>query len=201
MALDLNSFKPLPRSFFRRDTILVAKELLGQLLVRVHGDSGVLVGRVVEVEAYKGLEDPASHAYRGNRGRASIMFGDVGYAYVYFTYGNHFCLNVVAKDERTAAGAVLFRALEPLQGVDIMMKNRGTTRLLDLTSGPGKLTKAFDISRSFYGVDLTSKGDLFLAEGWMGKDESVCSSPRIGITLAKERPWRFYLCGNPYVSR
>ncbi|MEM0320995.1 MAG: DNA-3-methyladenine glycosylase [Thermoprotei archaeon] len=198
--LDLSSIAPLPRSFFKRDTIIVARELLGQLLVRVYGDS-ILVGRVVEVEAYKGLEDPASHAFRGNKGRASIMFGEVGYAYVYFTYGNHFCLNVVAKDVHTAAGAVLFRAIEPLVGIDIMARNRGTARLVELTSGPGKLTKAFEISRSFYGADLARKGDLFLAKGWMGSSESVCSSPRIGITSAKEKQWRFYICGNPYVSK
>jgi len=196
----LEDFETLPRSFFKRNTVTVARDLLGSLMVRVI-DSEVLVGRVVEVEAYGGLDDPASHAYRGNRGRASIMFGEVGYAYVYFTYGNHFCINVVAKDEKTPAGAVLFRALEPIVGIDVMMKNRDKRELSSLTNGPGKLTKALNIARGFNGKDLTVWGDLFLARGWLRPDERVCESTRIGIRAATERPWRFYICGNPYVSK
>jgi DNA-3-methyladenine glycosylase len=199
--LDLEELRPLPRSFFCRDTVLVAKHLLGQLLVRVTSDLRLVAGRIVEVEAYKGLEDPASHAYRGNKGRARIMFGDVGYAYVYFTYGNHFCMNVVAKDPNTAAGAVLLRALEPVDGVDVMIRNRGTSDPLNLTSGPGKLTKALGITREFYGADLTKRGALFLAEGWVKPSESVCVSTRIGINVAADRPWRFFFCNNSFVSR
>lgn len=190
----------MPREFFRRDTVTVARELLGKLLVRVLRGK-VLAGRIVEVEAYGGLDDPASHAYRGNRGRAKIMFGEVGYAYVYFTYGNHFCLNVVAKDEKTPAGAVLFRALEPLIGVEEMMANRGVSDFFKVTSGPGRLTKALNITRQQNGVDLARKGELFLAEGWLRHDEKICVSNRIGISAAKNRPWRFYICGNPHVSK
>lgn len=194
-------FKVLPRSFFRRDTLTVARDLIGKLLVRVLGQQRVLVGRIVEVEAYGGLDDPASHAYRGNKGRAAIMFGEVGYAYVYFTYGNHYCLNVVAKDEKTPAGAVLFRALEPLEGIEIMMANRGVSDTFKLASGPGRLTQAFDITRRFNGVDLTERGELFLADGWLKPQEEICVSQRIGIREATDRPWRLYICGNPHVSK
>lgn len=194
-------FSVLPRSFFERDTVTVARELLGKLLVRVLDGGTLLVGRIVEVEAYGGPDDPASHAYRGNRGRAQIMFGEAGRAYVYFTYGNHFCLNVVAKHREAAAGAVLFRALEPLQGIETMMANRGVDDPLKVASGPGRLTKAFGITRRFNGVDLTREGELFLADGRLKPGEEICVSQRIGIRLAKERPWRFYICGNPHVSR
>jgi len=178
----------------------VARELLGSLLVRRIGDQ-TLSGRIVETEAYKGLEDPASHAYKGDRGRAKIMFGEVGHAYVYFTYGNHFCVNVVAKDTKTPAGAVLLRALQPVEGVDVMAKNRGLAEPRDLASGPGKLTRALSIDRSFYGADLTVKGALYIAEGWVEPVERVGVSPRIGIKKAADRPWRFFLEPNVFVSR
>lgn len=193
------SFDPLSREFFHRDTLVVARDLLGNLIVRVLGNRQLVV-RVVEVEAYKGLSDPASHAYGGNKGRASVMYGEVGRAYVYFTYGNHFCMNVVARSPRSKAGAVLFRAGEPLDGIEIMMRNRGTSEPRLLTSGPGRLTRALMIDRSFYGVDLTMRGELFLARGALRANERVAVSTRVGITRAKERPWRFFIKDNRFVS-
>lgn len=190
---------PLPRQFFCRDTLVVARDLLGKLIVRSLG-SEQLVVRVVEVEAYKGLSDPASHAYGGNRGRASVMFGEVGRAYVYFTYGNHFCMNVVARSLRSKAGAVLFRAAEPLEGLEVMMQNRGTREPRLLTSGPGRLTKALMIDRSFYGTDLTVRGELFIADGHLKEKEQVVTATRVGIARARFRPWRFFIRDNPFVS-
>jgi DNA-3-methyladenine glycosylase len=192
-------YKPLPREFYRRDTLEVARGLLGNLLVRRIGDL-TLSGRIVETEAYKGLEDPASHAYRGDKGRAKIMFGEVGYAYVYFTYGNHFCMNVVAKDPTTQAGAVLLRAMQPVEGVGIMVKNRGLEEPRNLANGPGRLTRALMIDRSFYGADLTIEGALYIAEGWVEPAEEVGVSPRIGIRKAADRLWRFFLRPNAFVS-
>ena len=145
--------EPVPRRFYNRDTLIVAPELLGKLLVR-RESSGLLVGKIVETEAYRGVDDPASHSYRGKTPRNAVMFGAPGIAYVYFTYGNHYCLNAVTEDEGTPA-AVLIRAVEPLEGVDLMMRNRGVEKLTEVGSGPGKLTKALQITREQNGCDLT----------------------------------------------
>lgn len=156
-----------------------------------------LVGRIVEVEAYRGLRDPASHAYRPTP-RSRIMWGKPGTAYVYFTYGNHFCVNVVTEREGTA-GAVLFRALEPLEGVEIMRRNRGTDDDRLLLSGPGRLTQAMGITREHNGADLTAP-PFYLARG-RGRPARVVAGPRVGIRAAVERPWRFVLAGSPFLSR
>ena len=197
---DDDSVRPsiLCRSFYERGTITVAKELLGKFVVRVVGRNR-LVGRIVEVEAYRGFDDPASHAFHGITPRAAPMFGEPGHAYVYFTYGNHYCFNVTT--ERTGvAGAVLIRALEPVEGVNVMKRFRPHVSTLDITNGPGKLTRALCIDKSLNKIDLTKRGPLFLRGNNSERVEIVCSI-RIGITAGTDRLWRFFVNGNPYVSR
>ncbi len=187
---------PLPRAFFARSTLLVARALLGQLLVH-DTPHGVLVGRVIEVEGYRGPRDPASHAYRPTP-RSRIMWGRPGVAYVYFTYGNHYCVNVVTEAEGVA-GAVLLRALEPLAGLEVMRANRKVNDDRRLCSGPGRLTQAMGISREHNGADFT-RPPLYLARG-QSTGLRVVAGPRIGIRAATERAWRFYVAGSVFVSR
>lgn len=193
--------EPVPRRFYNRDTLTVAPELLGKLLVR-GVSSELLVGRIVETEAYRGVDDPASHSYRGKTPRNAVMFGPPGIAYVYFTYGNHYCLNAVTEEEGTPA-AVLIRAVEPLEGVDVMKRNRGVEKITEVGSGPGKLTRALQITREQNGCDLTDpSSELKICEPSevIGVFETVRTT-RIGIRLAQDKPWRFYVKGNPHVSR
>jgi len=188
----------LPRSFFEDYTPSVARRLLGQLLVRRIGRR-LLSGRVVEVEAYRGRGDPASHAYRGETPRNRVMFGEAGKAYVYFTYGFHHCLNV--KTERKGvAGAILVRALEPLEGIELMKKNRGREEVRELANGPGKLTQSLKIDRRLNGEDLVRSERLFLAKG---KDTAfeIRDSSRIGVDRGLEFRWRYFIGGNQFVSR
>ncbi len=194
---------PLPQAFFSRPTLEVAPELVGALVVRtlepgVERDGPVvLVARLVEVEAYLGPEDPASHAYRRTP-RSAVMWGPPGRAYVYFSYGNHHCMNVVTEPEGTA-GAVLLRAAEPLHGVAVMQRLRGGVPVRDLLRGPGRLTQALAVDRRFNGWDLTRPGPLYLAAG--PGPSRVATSPRVGIRRAADRPWRFFDPHSPYVSR
>jgi DNA-3-methyladenine glycosylase len=198
----------IPRSFYNRDPRLVAPELLGKILVRREGRK-VLTGRVVEVEAYLGENDAASHSARGETRRNAVMFGLPGFVYVYFIYGNHYCMNVSCLP-KGIAGGILFRALEPLEGIEEMAMARGISiagpkDLENLTSGPGRLAEAFDITRlRDNGKDLTSKkSDLFIAED-PSKDydraRRILTTPRIGITKAAELPLRYVLAGNAFVS-
>lgn len=186
---------PLPRTFFARNPIAVARDLLGCYLVH-ETPRGRLVGRIVEAEAYRGPRDPASHAYRRTP-RSAIMWGRPGTAYVYFTYGHHYCMNAVTEREGVA-GAVLLRAIEPVEGIEVMAERRGTTDLRLLASGPGRLTQAMQIGREHNGTDLTD-GSLYIARGSRAP-RRVMSGPRIGINTATDRPWRFYLAGHPCVS-
>jgi len=192
--------KPLSRSFYVRYTIDVAKDLLGKLLVRRFSDGSYVAGVIVEVEAYRGEDDPASHAYRGLTSRNKVMFGKPGVAYVYFTYGMYHCLNIVTEPEGVPA-AVLIRAVEPVFGIDIMMKFRGAKDVRNLTNGPGKLTMAFNITRELNGVDMTKNDVLFVTNYDKYRDFEIESSPRIGIKVGLDKPWRFYIKGNPYVSK
>jgi len=193
---------PLPRRFFARPVLTVARELLGHLLVH-DSPEGRTVGRIVETEAYRGRDDPASHAYRLTP-RSRIMAGPPAVAYVYFTYGNHFCVNVVAGMEGVV-GAVLLRALEPLDGIEVMARRRrlpSASGLLDLrllASGPGRLTEAMGIDRTHNGRELTAP-PLFIAHGRPGL-LVIKAGSRVGIREGTERPWRFVIQGNPYVSR
>lgn len=176
----------------------VAPDLIGCLLCRRLG-SDVLKGAIVETEAYASHEDPASHAHRGATPRNRSMFGPPGRAYVYFIYGNHFCLNVVAHPEG-AAGAVLLRALEPLEGLEQMRALRGEKPDRQLCSGPGKLCQALKITRELDGCDLLDpSGPLWLEPG--AAPSRLGRGPRIGIQKAADLPWRFWAHQNPHVSR
>ncbi|MGH2399508.1 MAG: DNA-3-methyladenine glycosylase [bacterium] len=194
--MPVRQFRLLPRSFFTRSTLQVARDLVGRFLVH-ETPRGTLAGRIVEVEAYRGPRDPASHAYRLTP-RSRIMWGKPGMAYVYFTYGNHYCVNVVTEREGIA-GAVLIRALEPVEGVEIMRANRGVDDERLLASGPGRLTQSMGIGREHNGADFT-RPPLYLAHGRAGKVR-VAAGPRVGIRVATERAWRFYAAGNGFVSR
>ena len=170
-------------------------------------DGRLTSGRIVETEAYHGAEDRASHARAGLTRRTQTMHGPVGHAYVYLVYGMHYCLNVVARAQAAVAGAVLVRALEPVDGVEVMRLRRGRSADPDhrLCAGPARLTQALAIDRTLDGHDLTTGADLWLAGGGPRPGESVGTGPRVGIGYAGEdwsaRPWRFWLAGNRSVSR
>ncbi len=185
----------LPRSFYNRPPIQVARDLLGKVLI--HGATG---GIIVETEAYLGLDDAASHAYRGLTKRTEVMFGPPGHAYVYFIYGMYECVNVVTEPSGTA-GAVLIRALEPLLGVDLMRIRRpGAKRLRDIASGPGKLTLALGITRAQNGADVT-KGALVVRDRRGAEPFEIVAGPRIGISKCADLPLRFTIAGSEFVSR
>ncbi len=175
----------------------MAKSLLGCRLVRV-ADGQRLAGIIVETEAYRGRRDPASHAYRGKTARNGVMFGPAAHAYVYFTMGIHFCLNVTTEGEGTP-GAVLLRAIEPAEGIEEMVANRGVADIHRLASGPGNLTRALRIDRSLNGEDMVESSRLFLEQG--KRIGSVGVSQRVGVSAGKSFMWRFYLKGSPCVSR
>lgn len=192
-------YRPLPYEFFARSTVQAARELLGKLLVRRLGRE-MLVGRIVEDEAYGGSDDPASHAYRGWTKRNWVMFARPGLAYIYFSYGNHFCLNV--KTEAPGVpGAVLIRALEPVAGIPRMRQLRLIAELRDLANGPGKLTRALSITDRFNGHDLTSDGPLFISQAPEPGSTEIVATARIGIRVGLDKPWRFYIHGSPFISR
>ncbi len=209
--------KKLPRAFYLRPTLTIAKDLLGRCLVRRLGSS-TLVGKIIEVEAYMGEKDPASHAFRRKTLRNEVMFREGGYLYVYFTYGMHYCCNIVTEEEGKAR-AVLLRALEPIQGIEIMRENRRrgkgsrageilppgklTKKEPDttLTNGPAKLCEAFGIAREENGTDLLGN-TIYLTEGEpVASPRSIVATTRIGIKEALDRRWRFYIKGNAFVSR
>ena len=185
------------RSIVQRRPLEAAPDLLGAVL-RV----GSRAGRIVEVEAYEGTDDPASHAYRGPTDRTLVMFGPPGRLYVYRSYGIHWCANIVCHADGIA-GAVLVRALEPIEGLDAMWRDRPKARAVtDLTSGPGKLCAALGIEGAHSGVDLLAPGaPVSLAPGPEGRRGRPVAGTRVGITKAVERPWRFAEAGNPHVSR
>ena len=187
----------LSRAFYRRDPLVVAPELLNKVLVH-----GGVAGRIVEVEAYLGRDDPASHAYRGPTARNTAMFGPAGGLYVYFTYGMHWCANAVCNPHGDA-GAVLLRALAPVRGVDKMRARRPKARVeRDLCSGPAKLCQALAIDGSLDGADLVRR-DRGIAIVDDGSDPPAAPGvgPRIGISVAQDRPWRWWVPADPNVSR
>jgi DNA-3-methyladenine glycosylase len=214
----------LPRSFYLRPTVQVARDLLGKYLVRRYRGKS-LAGKIVEAEAYcEG--DPASHSYRGKTKRNEVMFRGGGHLYVYFTYGMHFCANVVTR-EAESGEAVLIRAVEPIEGLEIMMKNRFRTHdltihqltnhqstthlrrgrirlwrklLLNLTNGPAKFCEAYGIAREQNGTDLLGN-EISILKGEKISPGRIGRSARIGVTNGREKKWRFYVKGNPWVSK
>ena len=193
------SMMSLTRAFYGRDTVKVAKELLGKILVRRIG-AILLEGIIVETEAYRGYDDPASHAYRGLTRRNEVMFGEPGHAYVYFTYGMHYCLNVTTEPVGQA-GAVLIRAVQPVKGIAEMKRRRMTEHIKDLSSGPAKLTQAFAVTKALNGHDLISGKKLYIAEPSHPEPLKVRIGTRIGIRAGGKKPWRFFVKDSPYVSK
>lgn len=187
----------LPATFFERDAEVVARELLGMILVTCIGDA-TTAGVIVETEAYLGSDDPGSHAAtKGITARNRVMYGPPGHAYVYFTYGNHHMLNLVTCAEGTA-GAVLVRAVEPVAGEDVMVVRRRGRSGRELTSGPGKVAQAFGVDLGHNGLAL--QGDIIVLEGERVSDERVATSGRIGLGAGHDLPLRYYVRDNPYVS-
>ena len=207
IAARVRSAERLSREFFNRDSVTVARDLLGRLLVRREGRR-LLAGRIVEVEAYLGAEDPAAHAYSGRTPRNAVLFGPPGHAYVYFIYGNHYCFNVSCLPDGNPGG-VLLRAMEPLAGVKAMAEARGlepgaaapVRQLRPVSSGPGRMAEALGITRvRDNGKDLTSpRSDLWIADDGY-RPPKIIATPRIGLTKAADRLLRFVIAGNPYVS-
>lgn len=192
------------REFYAQDTVVVAKKLLGMHLVRKLDDGTTLSGIITETEAYKHQNDPASHAFSGITNRNQVMFGEVGMAYVYFTYGMHYCMNVVAHSKNAKAGAVLIRAITPQKGIKQMLKNRKNPEIKNLANGPAKVAQALQITKEQYGVDITKRGaELCIVaannnstantkklNGIYNK-KRIMASTRIGITKAIDKKWNF----------
>ena len=202
--VEFGLLQPLPQAFYDRDPRRVSRALLGKVLIR-RENRNVLAGRIVETEAY--LDgDPAAHSYVGRTARNNVLFGPPGRCYVYFIYGNHYCLNVSCLPDGTP-GPVLFRAVEPLAGIEKMTVARGVIverpkDLRNLTSGPGRMAQAFGVTRERdNGKDFfDQKSDLFIADdGYRAR--KIVATPRIGISKAADLPWRYLLDGNLFVSR
>jgi DNA-3-methyladenine glycosylase len=187
----------LDRDFYRRDPREVAPELLNKVLV-----AGERSGRIVEVEAYCGPIDPGAHSYRGRTVRNGVMFGPPGHLYVYFTYGMHHCCNAVCGEEGEGL-AVLIRALEPVTGIAAMIAARGPAarRCRDLCSGPAKLTQALGIDRADDGVDLVAGARITILDDGTAPPGNPVRTTRIGLSAGGEHPWRWFVAGNPHVSR
>lgn len=185
----MDDFSRLGREFYAQDTVRVARQMLGKMLVRKIGKQ-VISGIITETEAYRQADDPASHAHGGITDRNKAMFGQVGHAYVYFTYGMYYCVNAVAKSENFKAGAVLIRSLKPHDGINIMIKNRKTDEISNLTNGPAKLAIALDITKKQYGEDLVTSNSLYIAN--VEKvNQKIFVNTRIGIKQATDKQWNF----------
>jgi len=187
---------PLPTDFYLQPTLEAARQLLGCVLVRRTAE-GLTAGRIVEAEAYLG-DDPASHSSRGRTARNAVMFGPPGRAYVYFTYGIHWCMNAVTAPEGVGEAA-LIRALEPLEGIDLMRRRRGVEEIRLLASGPARLTQALGIDGSLNGVPLESEALAILGPG--EPPARIVEAPRVGVREAADRLWRFYDADSRFVSR
>ena len=196
--------KKLPKRFYSEDPVTLAPKLLGKFFVRKQEEK-YLVGKIVEVEAYRGKDDKAAHSYNGKTKRTEVMFFEGGYIYVYFTYGMHYCANVVCgkKDE---GAAVLIRGVEPVDNIKIMSKNRFNKLVLsdkekiNLTNGPAKFCQSFGITKEQNGLDLTGE-TIFLIDNKKINKNMVVQTTRIGIKKSVDLRWRFYIKNNPYVSK
>ena len=204
MTLQINKLTKLSNNFYRREVLKVARELLGKIFVRVYNGKK-LAGKIVEVEAYDGSIDKAAHSFGGMTKRTEVMFGKGGLLYVYFTYGVHFCSNVVTGNKGEGS-AVLLRGIEPIKNIEVMSHNRFKKNKLtekekrNLTSGPAKITQTFNIGKEENGTDLT-KNKIYILDYENINDNDIVITKRIGITRSVELPWRFYIKDNPYVSR
>lgn len=187
----------LSRNFYERDTATVSAELLGKVLVH-HEPEGLTSGKIVETEAYYGEGDPASRASQKKTGKNEIMWGSGGFAYVYMVHG-HWLFNVVSEREGTP-GAVLIRALEPIEGKDLMGQRRGKKDRLELTSGPGKLTQALGITKNHHGTNLTTSEELNIVEKENQKFK-IETSHRIGVSSDLQQELRFFISGSEFVSQ
>ncbi len=191
---------PLKRKFYMNDAITVAVELLGKIIVRKIRNR-ILTAKIVETEAYLGDLDPGSHAFRGITERNKVMFGTGGLVYIYFIYGNYFCFNVVCGEKGTA-NAVLIRAAEPLEGIHQMEFYRGKIKnKFELTNGPAKLCLAMNIDKKLYGNDLTDDKHIFISELNKKQNFDILTSKRIGLNKGAEFPYRFFIKGNPFVTK
>ena len=201
---NLELSKKLSKDFYKHGVTIVAKNLLGKILVK-NDKKYPLAGKIIETEAYHGDFDKAAHSFKGRTKRTEVMFKEGGYLYVYFTYGKHFCCNVVTGKEGKGT-AVLIRAVEPLANVDKMIKNRYGRKLknekeiLNLTSGPGKVCKSFKIDKSYSGTDLLGE-KIFILDSKRVKEQDIGMSKRIGISRSVDLPWRFFIKDNPFLSR
>jgi DNA-3-methyladenine glycosylase len=193
----------LPREFYERPPDQVARALLGKILVRRY-EGRRLAGRIVELEAYLGLDDPAAHAFVGKTARNAVLFGPPGFAYVYFIYGMHYCLNISCEPDGQA-GSLLLRALEPLEELETMAELRGLDRDAPprlLASGPGRLCQALGITRTTHnGIDVTSRRTGLHVEDDGFVPAKIEALPRVGIRKAADRPLRFVIAGNRFLSR
>jgi DNA-3-methyladenine glycosylase len=195
----------LQRAFYQRNILDVSRDLLGKILVH-QTDEGVTAGKIVETEAYCGPEDKAAHSYGGRKTpRNAIMFGEKGHAYVYLIYGMYYCVNITAGAVLGKPEAVLIRALEPVEGQELMAKHRGNPKgkAQILTNGPGRLCMALGITKAQYGADLTMP-PFYIKDGESLQNQDIVETARVGIDYAAEwvgKPWRFYIKGNNYVSR
>ena len=185
------------REFYSRNPKIVARDLLGKILVH-ETEKGICKGKIVETEAYLGKNDPGSIGCRNVKNIPKVLLGPQGHAFVYFTYGNHWMFNVIATERIGFPGAVLIRALEPLEGIELMKKRRMTDEIRNLTNGPGKLTKALDIDKRHHELDLT-KNDLFIENS----DEKfeIVRTTRIGLSKGGDMLLRFYIKDNEFVSK
>ncbi|MFN3135008.1 MAG: DNA-3-methyladenine glycosylase [Candidatus Kryptonium sp.] len=202
MKFKLNKFsldhKKLDQKFYLQPTLKVARELLGKIIVRKFNGK-ILAGRIVETEAYIGENDPACHAYGGMTTRNKIMYLPGGHAYVYFTYGMHYCFNVVTEREGFPA-AVLIRAVEPVEGIELMKKFRKMDDIYNLTNGPAKFCQAFKIDKSLNGVSLLGD-EIFIVNPGVETQFKIGRSQRVGISMGTDKKWRFFIRGNPFVSK
>lgn len=209
ISLVKNKLQKLPRSFYLRPTLTVAKDLLGKYFVR-RLQNFTLVGKIVEVEAYLGENDPASHAYSGRTKRNDVMFWKGGHLYVYFTYGMHFCANIVT-EEKGKGCAVLLRAVEPIKGIEIIKRNREikwrkgeSATKVNVTNGPAKLCEAFNLKREQNGTDLLGN-EIYLTYGetvpFVLGGSKIISTTRIGINNGSEKRWRFYNKDSLFISK
>lgn len=198
LAADATKRRPIARSFFDRPSAVVGPELLG-CVIEHQTDEGLVGVRLTEVEAYHGALDPASHAFRGQTPRNAVMFGEPGFAYVYFTYGMHFCLNLVCESAGTAS-AVLLRAGEVVEGGELAARRRGGAPFRDLARGPARLTVALGVQRADNGADVCDPGSLLRIRAGATSGVGVLSGPRVGVSAGASTPWRFWLDAEPTVS-